>query len=93
QHSISLVNVAKKVYLSPAYLSSLITRETGKSFTDFLSEIRIKHAVDMLRDKNLKITDIAYKVGFKEPQYFTSTFKKLMNITPRDYREMYLKDT
>lgn len=88
--NISLNDIARTVYLSPSYLSSMITSETGKSFTDILNEVRIQKAVELLRDPGLRITDIAYAVGFKEPQYFSIVFKKLTQLTPRDYREVHL---
>lgn len=88
--NISLNDIAKTVYLSPSYLSSMITSETGKSFTDILNEVRIQKAIELLKDPGLRITDIAYAVGFKEPQYFSIVFKKLTQLTPRDYREIHL---
>lgn len=91
QTNITLNDVAQKVYLSPSYLSSLITSETGKNFIDILNETRIQQAIELLKDPQKKIAEIAHAVGFKEAQYFTITFKKYMDITPRDYREQYLK--
>ena len=92
QENISLNDAAKKVFLSPSYLSTLVTSETGKSFTDILNETRIQKAIQLLKDPSRKIAEIAYAVGFREPQYFTIAFKKYTELTPRDYRELYLKD-
>ena len=91
QENISLNDAAKKVFLSPSYLSTLVTSETGKSFTDILNETRIQKAIHLLKDPTRKIAEIAYEVGFREPQYFTIAFKKYTELTPRDYRELYLK--
>lgn len=91
QENISLNDAAKKVFLSPSYLSTLVTSETGKSFTDILNETRIQKAIQLLKDPTRKIAEIAYEVGFREPQYFTIAFKKYTELTPRDYRELYLK--
>lgn len=91
QNSISLNDIARQVYLSPTYLSSIISNETGKGFSDLLNEVRIQKATELLSDPKKKITEIAYAVGYNEPQYFTMTFKKYMDMTPRDYREMLLK--
>ncbi|MDC7289596.1 response regulator [Blautia schinkii] len=91
QNNISLNDISKKVYLSPSYLSSLIAGETGKNFVDILNETRIQQAIELLKDPEKKISEIAHAVGFKEAQYFTMTFKKYMDITPRDYRELYLE--
>lgn len=91
RQNITLNDVAKNVYLSPAYLSSILTSETGKSFVNILNEVRISHAIELLKNTELKISKIAYNVGFNEPQYFTLTFKKYIGETPRNYRELYLK--
>ncbi len=90
QSNISLNEIARNVYLSPSYLSSIITRETGKSFVDTLNEVRIQKSIELLKNPKNRITDIAYSVGFKEPQYFSMVFKKITSLTPRDYREMHL---
>lgn len=91
QNSITLNDIARQVYLSPTYLSSIISNETGKGFSDLLNEVRIQKAIELLSDPKKKITEIAYAVGYNEPQYFTMTFKKYTDMTPRDYREMLLK--
>ena len=90
QENISLNDAARVVYLSPSYLSTLITNETGKNFTEILNEVRVKNAIELLKDPSRKISEIAYAVGFHEPQYFSIIFKKLTDLTPRDYRKMYL---
>ena len=91
QNNLTLNEVANKVYLSPSYLSSLIASETGKKFIDILNETRILKSLELLKDPQKKIAEIAHSVGFKEAQYFSITFKKYMDITPRDYRERYLR--
>ena len=90
--NITLNDIAKVVFLSPAYLSSLITSETGKSFVDMLNELRVSQAIELLKNPKSKISEIAYSVGFNEPQYFTLTFKKYTGHTPRNYRELYLQN-
>lgn len=90
QENISLNDAARVVYLSPSYLCTLITNETGKNFTEILNEVRVKNAIELLKDPSRKISEIAYAVGFHEPQYFSIIFKKLTDLTPRDYRKMYL---
>ena len=90
QNNITLNDISQKVYLSPSYLSSLIAGETGKNFVDILNEMRIQKSIELLKDPQKKISEIAHAVGFREAQYFTMTFKKYMDITPRDYREFYL---
>lgn len=76
--TISLSTVARTVFLSPSYLSTLITNETGKSFTDIVNEIRISKAIELLKNPKRKIADIAFSVGFNEPQYFSIIFKSAL---------------
>lgn len=90
QTRISLGDIAKAVYLSPTYLSSLITNETGKSFTDILNDVRIQNAIELMKDPKRKLSEIAISVGFNDPQYFSTIFKKHTGLTPRLYRELYL---
>jgi two-component system response regulator YesN len=85
-----LGDIAKAVYLSPTYLSSLITNETGKSFTDILNDVRIQNAIELMKDPKRKLSEIAISVGFNDPQYFSTIFKKHTGLTPRLYRELYL---
>ena len=58
QENISLNDAAKKVFLSPSYLSTLVTSETGKSFTDILNETRIQKAIQLLKDPTRKIAEV-----------------------------------
>jgi DNA-binding response OmpR family regulator/two-component sensor histidine kinase len=59
---------------------------TGKNVTTFIRDIRIKAACKMAQeDPNLRVSDIAYRVGFKDPKYFATTFKKVMGVQPKEY--------
>lgn len=88
--NISLNDVAKVVFLSPGYLSSLIPSITGNNFTEILTQIRIKHAIELMKQSQIKNSVIAHKVGFNQPQYFSHAFKKLTGYTPTEYRQTYL---
>ena len=57
-----------------------------------LNELRVSQAIELLKNPKSKISEIAYSVGFNEPQYFTLTFKKYTGHTPRNYRELYLQN-
>jgi AraC-like DNA-binding protein len=84
--SIQLEDLAKHVYLSPSYLSTLITGETGRTFIDILNDRRIEYATKMLMNPQIKIADIAFQCGFNDPPYFALTFKKYMGCSPSEYR-------
>ena len=61
---------------------------TGKNVTAFIRDIRIQTACKLAKENpELRVSDIAYQVGFKDPKYFATTFKKVMGIQPRDYLE------
>ena len=59
---------------------------TGKNVTAFIRDIRIQTACKLAKENpELRVSDIAYRVGFKDPKYFATTFKKVMGMQPRDY--------
>ncbi len=86
REKITLEDVARWVYLSPAYFSRVFKAEMGESFTAYLNRIRIEHSKELLRHKSIRLTDIALLVGFEEQSYFTKVFKKLVGVPPLQYR-------
>ncbi|NLG24974.1 MAG: helix-turn-helix domain-containing protein, partial [Clostridiales bacterium] len=83
---LSLERVAASVHLSPAYVSFLFKRETGVSLIKYIAGHRVERACALLRDTNLKITDIAARVGYDNPSYFTAVFRAHVGQTPVQYR-------
>lgn len=81
--------IAEQVYLNPAYLSRLFRKETGKSLTDYMSELRVEKAKRQLVKSNIKISDIAISVGYSNFSHFSQLFKKLTGVTPQEYRKKY----
>jgi two-component system response regulator YesN len=84
---LSLRELAANLFLSPNYLRQLFRQETGESYVEYVTRVRMERAVQLLRDSLLKIQDIAEKVGFEEQRYFSSCFKKHYSMTPTEYRE------
>lgn len=80
-------DVARSIYVSPTYLSTVFKHYLGKSFNEYLMELRIHKAIHLLRAGNLKMYEIAERVGFISPQYFSVCFKKVTGRTPS---ELYL---
>lgn len=84
---ISLEQVAKHVHLSPAYLSELFKKETGMSFIDYKTIVRMENAKKLLNSTSLNIYDISSKVGYSDPKYFSKLFKKITGKTVYEYRK------
>lgn len=84
---LTLQKVAELVGISGGYLSTLFSQYIGEGFVDYLNRIRIEHACDYLKQKYFKTYEIAYKVGFRDEKYFTRVFKKIMGMTPSEYKK------
>lgn len=84
---LTLQKVAEIVVISGGYLSTLFSQCVGEGFVDYLNRIRIEHACDYLKQKHFKNYEIAYKVGFRDEKYFTRVFKKVMGMTPSEYKK------
>jgi len=84
---ISLNTLAEKYHFTTVYLSRLIKKETGYSFVDILTCIRLMNAVDLLKDSKCKIHIVCDKVGFKDQRYFSQVFRKVFGHNPVEYRK------
>lgn len=83
---ISLNTIAAEVGMSPSYFSSIFSKEMGKTFVEYLTEIRMDRAKELLMCSSMKISEIGYEVGYKDPHYFSYIFKKTQNCTPKEFR-------
>lgn len=84
---ISIKILADEVYVTPTYLSSLVKKTTGLTIGQYLTEIRIKRAEELLSDPQWKLYQIAEMVGYEDANYFAKTFKKKTGMLPSEYRE------
>jgi two-component system response regulator YesN len=84
---IVLQDVAQHTCLSPNYLSQLFKQETGKSFLEYLTNCRVEAAKKLLVQSSLTISEIAFKLGYEMPSYFSEVFKKSEGLTPSQYRK------
>nr|WP_286208011.1 response regulator [Clostridium caldaquaticum] len=82
--------LADLVYLTPAYLSGLFKKETGKTISEYIIEFRIEKSKEYLKDTKLKLFEVAKSVGYSDANYYAKAFKKLTGLTPSEYREKYL---
>ncbi|HIS77215.1 MAG TPA: response regulator [Candidatus Merdivicinus excrementipullorum] len=85
----SLSLLSEQYHLSYTYLSSLFSKQVGQSFTDYLMQVKLEHAKEILRDTNIKITDVSAQTGFSNPAYFCKMFKKYYQVSPAEYRNLH----
>ena len=78
--------IASLFYLNRSYLSQLFKKKTGEKFVDFLNDVRIEKAKELLTNTDKKMYSIAKAVGYDNTKYFFRIFKKRMGITPEQYR-------
>jgi two-component system response regulator YesN len=83
---LSLNDVAAQVNLSASHFSVVFSQETRQTFKEYLTEIRMTKAKELLRMTTLRSADIAYKVGYNDPHYFSSVFKKHTGLSPIEFR-------
>ncbi|MDF2922715.1 MAG: transcriptional regulator [Paenibacillaceae bacterium] len=83
---ISINKVCSQLHISTGYFSSIFKKETKMTFVAYLLHIRMEAAKELLRTTDLKAFEIAEKVGYTEPNYFSFSFKKHVGISPKEYR-------
>lgn len=82
---ISLNTVAEQMGLSPNYFSSLFKEHTGETFMEYLVKTRIERAKQLLRGGGYKVYEVANRVGYADPRYFSEVFKKYAGVNPAEY--------
>jgi len=89
--NLTLSFVAEVFHLSPNYLSAIFNHSNETSFTDYINMVRIEKAKYFLSETNYKISEITKRIGYTNPSYFGSVFKKFEGISPSCYRKRFLK--
>ncbi|NLT94935.1 MAG: helix-turn-helix transcriptional regulator [Clostridia bacterium] len=84
---IKLEDVSKVVNISPYYFSKLFKEETGENFIDYLTSVRIRHACNQFKNKDVSIKAVSYECGYSDPNYFCRIFKKITGLPPTEYKE------
>ncbi len=84
---VTLNEVAEHTFVTTFYISRMFKKELGISFIDYLNEIRIQKAKELLKDVKFKSYEVASLVGIPDPHYFSKLFKKHSGISPSEYRE------
>jgi len=84
---ITLDDLARQVYLSPFYFSHIFKEEVGTNFIDYLTSVRLEKAKVLLTQTMVAVHIIATQVGYNDVNYFSRVFKKVIGLTPTQYRE------
>ncbi|MFP4484003.1 MAG: response regulator [Spirochaetota bacterium] len=85
---LSLRTICNALAISKSYLSSVFKAHTGMTVVEFLTNVRMEAAKELLASECLKSYEVATRVGFRDAHYFSLTFKKQTGITPTEYREL-----
>ncbi len=86
---LTLEQVSMEAELSPAYLSTLFKKNTGMTFLEYLSKVRMEEAKKLLKGTNRTVADICAQVGYSDVRYFTKSFTKYSGLKPNEYRKLY----
>ena len=82
-----LEQIAALYHFNASYFSTLFKQRFGISFSEYLSDIRMEKAENLLKTSSDKVRKIALEVGYKDPNYFNRAFKKRHNMTPEEFRK------
>jgi two-component system response regulator YesN len=87
--NLSLEKIADHIGMHPNYVSHLFKKEKGESLTGYICRYRITKAAEAIVNTDaLKVSEIAYNVGFNDAHYFTTCFKNILGATPSEYKQI-----
>ncbi|UJF36110.1 response regulator transcription factor [Paenibacillus hexagrammi] len=89
-YELTLSSLADMFHLNETYLSGLFKQQAGATFSDYVTRLRLQKAVELLKENELKLTDIATLVGYSSSSYFSTAFKKWYGKGPKEYRDELL---
>lgn len=90
--NLTLASVAERVHLSPQYLSRLFGETVGKSFNDYITDVRMENARRLISEKAYRVYEVAEMVGIPNYRYFSTVFKKYYGVSPREMAAGKRKD-
>ena len=89
EDKVTLNDIAQHVGYSPSHFGNLFVEETSYSPVDYYNQLKVQRACSYLQFSDLKIKEIAFRLGYFDPFHFSKAFKKEMDITPKEYRREY----
>ncbi len=87
QNDISLDDVSREIDISPYYFSKVFKEATGENFIDYLTGLRIDKAKELLESTDMSMKEICVEVGYSNPNYFSRIFKKIVGVSPTEYKQ------
>lgn len=88
--SLNLIHISNHLGLNKCYFCNLFKKETGKTYSQFLNEVRIEKSKNLLIQSNLSTLEVALSVGYNNQNYFTIAFKRITGTTPLKYKNKFL---
>ena len=86
QNDLSLNRIAAHIGVSPSYFSSIFKQETGQSFVEYLTKVRMERACELLKCTSYRTSEICELVGYNDSHYFSAAFKKTIGQSPKEYK-------
>ncbi|OUM94122.1 MAG: hypothetical protein A9Z00_00370 [Thermobacillus sp. ZCTH02-B1] len=87
--NLGLEAVAQRFYYNPSYFSILFKQHAGMPFSEYLAQARMRKARELLLNTNLRVAEIACRVGYKDTKYFNKVFRKMFLCSPDEFRRMF----
>ncbi|MNC65634.1 Bifunctional transcriptional activator/DNA repair enzyme AdaA [compost metagenome] len=87
--NLDLKEVAETVHITPSYVSTLFKKYTDVNFCEYIVQVRIDKATELLVHTDLKVYEVAEKIGYVNTQYFSVLFKRHTGFTPMEYRQQH----
>lgn len=84
-YELTVEKIAEGIFLDSSYVRRVVSRQLGCTVSSLLSIYRMEKAKELLKDTNFSISEIAEKVGYGEPGYFSRCFRKYYGMTPREF--------
>ena len=89
QEALRLEDVSNAVGFNATYFSAMFKKETGQNFMDYLTELRMNKAKELLCSDESSVQDVADQIGYRDLKYFSRLFKKTTGISPSEYKKLY----
>jgi two-component system response regulator YesN len=88
-NELSLKMVSEHANMSYTYFSHLFKQLTNESFSDYLNKVRVSKAKELLESSDLRVFEVAFEVGFRDPHYFSQSFKAIYGLSPTEYKRRH----